>query len=238
MKSLTFYREKLTGAFNRKDGSELPMEEARYVVLDTELTGLDEKKDSIISMGAVKMVGGKIQVADSFYRLVNPGTKFSAKSVVIHEITPSDVSEKPDIKAGIKEFLDFCGDDILVGHCVSIDLSFINKEAKRFFGKPLHNPALDTSAIYERLRRRFSAGETFTFSFRDSGLYEIAKHFGIDVTGAHNALKDAFITAQVFQRFLPMLAGGGVVSIGDLLRIGNPLKGGGGIGTSGEVCNL
>ena len=66
----------MLGLFNRKkkhavDTSRL-IRDTRFVVADTELTGLDEKKDSIVSIGAVRMVGGSINLGDQFYRLVSP----------------------------------------------------------------------------------------------------------------------------------------------------------------------
>jgi DNA polymerase-3 subunit epsilon len=86
-----------------------PITDVPYVVLDTELTGLDEKKDSIISVGALRMHGGKIDLGETFYRLVSPKTMISAQSVVIHEIMPSEVVEKPAIDAVLKEFSIFAG---------------------------------------------------------------------------------------------------------------------------------
>src|ERR1700690_3323657 len=77
--------------------------DAAYVVVDTELTGLNEKKDSIVSIGAVKMTGGKIGLGNTFYRLIHPETTLTAESVVIHEITPSDVSEKPSVDIVLSE---------------------------------------------------------------------------------------------------------------------------------------
>jgi hypothetical protein len=54
----------------------------------------------------------------------------------------------------------------------------------------------------------------------------MAASFDISSNGAHNAVMDAFITAQIFQRFIPWLERSGVMTLGDLLRIGNPEKGG------------
>ncbi|HET6515090.1 MAG TPA: 3'-5' exonuclease [Thermodesulfovibrionales bacterium] len=204
----------------------LPVGKVRYVIIDTELTGLDEKRDSIVSMAAIRMVGGRIDFGDVFYKLVNPETELTAKSIIIHGITPSDVVEKPEIATVLSEFVQFCGNDVVVGHCISVDLAFINREMKRILGYALKNEVLDTSAIYEWIRKRYSSQRTFPSRFTDSGLFDIAEHFGVSVTGAHNAAMDAFITAQVFQRFIPMLTGGGINSIGDLLGIGNPSKGG------------
>jgi DNA polymerase-3 subunit epsilon len=216
----------------------LPIGEMHYAVIDTELTGLDEKRDSIVSIAAVRMVGGRIDLENVFYRLVNPKTELTAESVVIHGITPSEVVEKPGIEKALSEFAQFCGSDVIVGHCVSIDLSFINREMKRIRGSVLKNEALDTSSIYEWVRKRFPSRINLPHTFTDSGLYDIAKFFGIPVNGAHNAAMDAFITAQVFQRFIPMLVEGGVRSIGDLLSLGNPSKGGDRSGASREMYGL
>jgi DNA polymerase-3 subunit epsilon len=212
--------------------------DARYVVIDTELTGLNEKRDSIISIGAVRMTGGRIDLGDVFYRLVHPDTEFRAESVVIHGITPSDVREKPDIDPILTEFLEFCGPDILIGHCISIDLCFMNKEMKRILGSPLKNAALDTYSIYEWLRKRMTSHKAFSAPLRDCSLYGIAKNFGIPANGAHNAVMDAFIAAQVFQRFIPMLLETGVRSMGDLLRVGNPSRGGDRLRSAGEIISL
>jgi DNA polymerase-3 subunit epsilon len=221
-----------------KTAEDRPIGEVSYVVIDTELTGLDEKRDSIVSMAAIRMVGGRIDFDDVFYRLVNPEAALTAESVIIHGITPSDVHEKPDIKTVLEEFLRFCGDDVIVGHCVPIDLAFINKEMKRVFGSPLRNPVVDTSALYEWIRKRDSSARHWPYAFSDSGLFEIAAYFGIPVNGAHNAAMDAFITAQIFQRFLPTLVSGGVTGIGELLSIGNPSKGGERSGVSMGMFNL
>ena len=216
----------------------IPVADMRYVVIDTELTGLDEKRDSIVSIGAIKMAGGKIELQDTFYRLVNPETALTAKSVIIHQITPSEVEKKPAIEQVLAEFLQFCGNDVVIGHCVSIDLSFIDRETKKTSSGTMQNPVLDTSAIYQWIQRRYSSEKALPGSFSDSGLYEIAQYFGIPVNGAHNALMDAFITAQVFQRFLPMLIKGGIERIGDLLILGNPSKGGDRSGAVREMYSL
>jgi DNA polymerase-3 subunit epsilon len=216
----------------------LPFTDVQYTVLDTELTGLNEKKDAIISIGGVRMAGTRIELANSFHQLVKPETRFKPDSVVVHEITPSDVLEKPNIDVILSEFLQFCGTDILVGHCLSIDLSFINREMKRIFGHTIQNPLIDTYKVYEWLRKKVPTKTCFSSSPQDSSLYEIAKCFSIAVRGAHNALIDAFITAQLLQRFMPVLLDIGITTIGDLLKIGHPLEGGDTHKLSSEISNF
>jgi DNA polymerase-3 subunit epsilon len=215
-----------------------PITDVPYVVLDTELTGLDEKKDSIISVGAVRMHGGKIDLGETFYQLASPKTQLSAQSVVIHEIMPSEVVEKPAIDAVLKEFLNFCGNDVLVGHFISIDLGFINREMKRIYGEEIRASALDTFSMYEWLRKRQKSRDCLAAPHAGYRLYDIVKCFSIPVNGAHNALMDAFITAQLFQRFLPLIIESGAKEIGDLLKIGIPFKGGDRFRLSGEFSNF
>jgi DNA polymerase III subunit epsilon len=204
------------------------LNQTSYVFLDTELTGLNERTDSIISIGALKMAEGRIELGNTFYSLVKPNTKsiMNGKSILIHTITPHEVSEERELPAVLSEFLQFCGRDVLVGHCVSIDLSFINKEMKQSLGFPLPNPILDTFTLYSWLWGKWASEPGFSLHPQQVDLYDIAKSFGIPFTGAHNALMDAFITAQVYQRFIPWLERSGVNHLEDLLRIGNPFKGG------------
>ena len=216
----------------------MPITDVPYVVVDTELTGLDEKKDSIVSVGAVRMRGGKIGLGDTFYRLASPKTELSKQSVVIHEIMPSDVIEKPAIDAVLRELLGYCGNDVLVGHFISIDLGFINREMKRIYGAGIRNAALDTFSIHEWLRKRGVTSDCPEMPPARFRLFDIAKCYGIPVNGAHNALMDAYTTAQLFQRFLPLLVGAGAKDIGDLLKIGIPFKGGDRLSLSGEFSNF
>ena len=203
-----------------------PINKVRYAAIDTELTGLDEKTDGIVSLGAVRMTGGTIHAGETFYRLVNPPHEIRAESVVIHEITPSEVREQPDIRTALLEFFAFCGQDVLVGHFVNIDLCFLDRESKCISGKAVTNPVIDTFSVYTWLRKRLPMAEYFSLPETGTSLYDIARTFNIPLAGAHNALQDAFTTAQLLQRFLPLLAEAGATEIGDLLKIGIPFEGG------------
>src|SRR5512138_2402671 len=88
----------------------LPLSQIPFVVLDTELTGLDARRDSVVSVGAVKMAGTRIELGRTYYRLVRPRSDFNHESIVVHGITPDDVAEKPPIDTVAAELLAFCGD--------------------------------------------------------------------------------------------------------------------------------
>lgn len=195
--------------------------EAEYLVFDTELTGLRFRRDSIVSIGAVSMKGTRISLGDSFHRIVEPRTALTGTSVVIHGITPSEASEAPTVDMVLPEFLDLCRGKVLVGHVVSMDLRFINAEMNRIYGKTLPNPAVDTMALYGFLRKR--EGDYCAFHEGVPGradLFSIAREMGIPVTWEHDALYDAFITAQLLQRFLTILPQYGIHTVRDLRRVG------------------
>ncbi len=188
-------------------------------MFDTELTGLQTKKDSIVSLGALKMSGKRIYFGDFFYRIVDPRTELTGRSVVIHGITPSEAIECPSFEILLPEFLDFCGNSILVGHFVNIDINFINVEMKSLYGFGLQNPTIDTSKLYTWMRQKEEEVCAYHGGLsEDLNLFALAKKYNIPVSKAHNALDDAFITAQLFQRFISVLPRYGVKTLKDLLK--------------------
>ncbi len=212
--------------------------DASFVVIDTELTGLNETKDSIVSFGAVRMVGGRISLGDSFYRMVKPKAALTRESVVIHGIMPCDLVHEADSAAVLSEFRAFCGNDILVGHCIEIDLAFITRELDQELGRRLGNRIVDTAALYGWIAGRGLLDRGFQSPSSRADLYRMARCFDIQVVEIHHALADAFITAQLFQRFLPLLKEEGIVTMGDLVRIGNPNRGGDRFRATGDFSNF
>lgn len=202
---------------------DLPIEKAEFVVFDTELTGLDSKRDSVVSVGALRMTGGRIEIGNPFYRIVEPRTKLTAQSIVIHGITPSETEGRPELSELLPEFLEFCGERIIIGHHISMDVAFINAELKRSTGRHLDNPLLDTITLY----RKVCQGGSDTCAYydgaaEDANLLTLARKYDIPVDQAHSALGDAYMTAQLFQRFLSILQGRGISTVRDLLRVGKP----------------
>ncbi|MBU2623250.1 MAG: 3'-5' exonuclease [Proteobacteria bacterium] len=225
LRAIRRYIKERTGPQPDSKHLDRPIDEVHYLVFDTALTGLKLKKDSIVSIGAVKMAGGKIEIGNTYYRLVAPRTDLTGQSVIIHGITPSEVSKEPDIDTLLPEFLGFCGNSIIVGHFISIDLGFINKEMMQLYGSPMKNQAVGTFILYQWIKQN----EEEPCAYHESGqedisLSALADKYGISVSSAHNALDDAYVTAQIFQRFISVLPGLGVRNLKDLLRIGKPLK--------------
>lgn len=98
-----------------------------YVSIDLETTGLNPKRDKIIEIGAVKIrEGGEVA---HFSTLINPGRTLEPRIVELTGIRDEDLIHAPDIKEVLPELLAFLGEDVLLGHRIAFDYSFVKKAA-------------------------------------------------------------------------------------------------------------
>lgn len=200
-----------------------PWAEADLVVFDTELTGLDLKRNSIISIGAVRMRGRRVLVGQTFYRLVRPSSDVKREGVLVHGLRPADLVSADGAAEVLCDFLAFAGDAVLVGHFVDLDRSFVDRALKTSFGVGLKSPVIDTVSVYDFLVENVTA-----FSKHHGGislkkdLFSLTEKYGITIEKAHDALYDAYLTAQLLQRFLHFLPSAGVHRVRDLLSVGRP----------------
>ncbi len=200
-----------------------PLAEADLVVFDTELTGLDLKRDAIISIGAVRMRGARIYPGKTFYRLLRPTAELKHQGVVVHGLRHADLETAGEPESVLADFLAFAGDGVLAGHFVHLDTSFLHRALKTTFGAGLKSPSVDTVSVHDWLVDNDPA-----FARHHGGislkkdLFTMARRYGIPVATAHDALYDAYLAAQLLQRFLPFLQRSGVRRLKDLLSVGRP----------------
>ncbi len=190
-----------------------------FVVLDTELTGLNEKEDHIISIGAILMKERRISLGDIFYRILNPQGKLKRESVLIHELTYSELEKCPEIKPIIMEFVNFIKDRPIVGHFLEIDLKFLKREIKNNLKIKFEPVAIDTYIIFNWLIERGLISHKFKGA---KSLPQIAEAFDIKVETLHDALYDAFITAQIFQREIALIQSVQLSWFDFIKKIGRP----------------
>lgn len=166
-------------------GEESAMQSA-YLVLDIETTGLDPKTEKIIEIGAARVRDG--QVVETYQTFVNPGRKLTERIVELTGITDDMLCDAPYIETALPAFLVFAGEDVLLGHSVRFDYSFLKRAAvnlKCTFEKK----AVDTLKL-----ARLCLPELPSRS-----LGALCGHYEITHT-AHRALGDALATHVLYQK--------------------------------------
>jgi DNA polymerase-3 subunit epsilon len=183
---------------------ERPLAELRYTVFDTETTGLEPSAgDEIISIGAVRIVNGRLLEHEVYEQLVDPRRPLARESVKIHGITPEMVAGQPGAEFVLPQFHAFCEGSVLVAHNAAFDMRFLQlKEAAT--GARFDHPVLDTLLL-----------STVVHPTREEHKLEaIATRMGVNVFGRHTALGDAMVTAEIFLRLIPLLQERGIVTLG------------------------
>lgn len=196
----------------------VPLRSLRFVVLDTELTSLDRRTNRLLSVGAIAMQGASIRIGEQFYRVVRQEVEIPAESILVHGLRPVDIAngEAPD--AVLDALREFVGDAVLVGHFFGIDRNVLRKELK-LTGGSLENPAIDTARVCHWLESHQARYAGLDESEERLDLAAIAERYGLEAHDAHHALYDAYVTAQLWQRFIPKLEAAGAETLRAALRI-------------------
>ena len=181
---------------------EAPIGQVRFVVLDSETTGLDPRNDRLITIGAVAVVDGDIVIEDSFDSLIRLSGNTSA--VTVHGITRDESLKGVEEPEALEAFLEYLRDGVIVGHHIGHDIATLNAACTRHWGATLLNRSLDTMDLTLHLERGGAfAGRP---AIRRFTLDALCGLFGVIPHDRHTASGDAFITAQVFLRLLRLAA--------------------------------
>lgn len=179
-----------------------PIEQVRFVVLDSETTGLDPRKDRIVTIGAIAVLNHEILIEDSFEALLK--VDYNSSAVTVHGVTREESRAGIDEPAALEGFLKYLGDGVIVGHHIVHDVEIFNAGYERLFGFRLQNPSLDTMSLTLHLERDGAfAGRP---PIQEYSLDALCILFDIIPHDRHTAPGDAFMTALVFQRLLRLAA--------------------------------
>jgi DNA polymerase-3 subunit epsilon len=166
-----------------------PHVRARYVVVDTETTGLDMRSDRIIAIGAAGISARALSLSDCFATVLRQSKASADANILIHGIGGEVQLAGDEPKAGILDFLDYVGNAPLVAFRAEFDRTMLVRALKSILGVPFHHPWIDLAFLLPAL---FPGAECNT-------LDEWLAHFNIAPAARHQALADAFATAQLLQ---------------------------------------
>lgn len=180
------YEEEEKKPLHRCVGKRLRIFPESYVVIDTETTGLDPSKDELIEVAALKICNGEI--SGSFQSLLRPSQEVSGFVTQLTGITNEMLTGAPCAEEIWNDFLEFVGDDIIIGHNIRFDINFIYDYSVKYQGIPFGNDFVDTLYISRQ----------YIHDVPNHQLSTLADYFHFSAVNAHRALANCEVANQIY----------------------------------------
>ncbi|WP_236702669.1 exonuclease domain-containing protein [Thalassomonas actiniarum] len=170
-----------------------PVFEVPVLALDFETTGLDAKKDQLLSAGFVEISTGEICLKSRYHQIVKTRGLLDEDNVVIHQITDSAKEQGAELAQVVEKILTALAGKVMLVHFARIEITFLRQACLELYGMAPVFPVIDTLMVAKRrLDKRdlpFDASDLRLDNLRQS--HQLPAHF------AHNALNDALATAEL-----------------------------------------
>ena len=170
-----------------------------WVTLDCETTGLDRRRDEIISIGAVRIVGERLLTSERLELLVQPERGVSPESVRIHRLRSKDVAGGLPAPEAVRRLLHFIGSRPLVGYYLEFDVAMLNRIARPLLGMPLPQRSIEVSALYHDYKfRQLPPYQQHDNAGIDLRFESMMRDLDLPLRDAHDALNDAVMAGLAF----------------------------------------
>jgi DNA polymerase III subunit epsilon len=166
------------------------IEDARFVVIDVETTGLDVHRSDLLSVGLVPVYLDGIELGgltEILVRRENNG--FNRETLVVHGITPTESAAGVHTEEALTQVLEHVGKSWLVAFHADFDRAMLSRATRRHLGVKLTNPFLDMAWLLPAFYTESTAGLR--------PLDEWLGHFGIAAPARHRASGDALVTGEL-----------------------------------------
>ena len=157
----------------------------KFVAVDIETTGLNPTTERIIEIGAVCVEDGEI--TGEFDMLINPGRQLSSFITDLTGITDTMLKDAPTVQDALPHFLEFVGEDVLLGHHLSFDYSFLKKNIINIKGS-FERLGMDTLKIARKALPKLES----------HSLSSLCEYYHIYNAHAHRACEDARATVELY----------------------------------------
>jgi DNA polymerase III subunit epsilon len=197
-----------------RSGRRAPWRAAAFACLDFETTGLDLRRDEVVSFGVVPVLGGRVDLGGAVYREVAPPATPTVPSIRIHHLRPTDLAAAPALDAVAPLLAEAIGERFLLAWAAGLEIAFL----RRTFGGSRWRwraRTIDVRRLVQALDRADRPGPV---PLEPVSLEAAAERFGVPVEQTHHALDDAFMTAQLFLVVADRLGGRGPLSVRALLH--------------------
>lgn len=161
----------------------------RWVVVDLETSGLNLNRDQVLSIGAMVIEDGAIDLGQAFERTLLRTHNPLKPSVLLHGLGPSAIAAGSDPADALLDFMAFVGNSPLLAFHAPFDQHMLSRALKDSLGYGLQHPFMDVAALAPMLCPHVN--------LREAGLDQWIEHFNLQVQDRHNASADALATAEL-----------------------------------------
>jgi len=170
------------------------------VAIDTETTGLEPTKARVVEIAAIRLANGRLDTAEPFRRLIQPGEAIPAAATQIHGIDAAAVADAPTFAEVWDGFSAHVSNMVVIGHTLGFDLAVLKRECERagIAWRPV--VSLDI-----RLLAQVAEPQLAGYALED-----LAAWLGIEIGARHSALGDANAAGRIFCALVPKLRDRGV----------------------------
>ena len=179
------------------------LDEARWVVLDVETSGLDPQRDQLLAIAAIALrvdwAGRRLSIAlgDSFEVVLRQSSLARDRdNILLHGIGLQRQRDGVPPEQGLRAFAAFIGDAPLLAFHAPFDQAMMGRYVREHLGAGLRNRWADIEQLcavtHEKVRAR--------------ALDEWMAHFGIVCAERHQAAADTLAECELLQRIWPQIA--------------------------------
>ena len=183
------------------------------IAVDLELTGLDRRKDQIIAIGWTLIDEARIRMGGNRHILVAADQSVGS-SAAIHELMDHEVAAGEPLERGLEQLFTAATGRLWVFHHALLDLDFLKAAVRKWAGTTPAFLVLDTMQIEHRQRHR----RDVPVKQGDMQLGQLRKQYGLPRYKGHNALSDAFATAELTLAIAARLDPDGPLALKPYLR--------------------
>lgn len=184
------------------------IDQTRFVVVDVETSGLDPRRDRLLSIGGITVEHMRIAPRDAFNVVVRNEKPSTRENVLVHGLTPTRQAAGEMPEQVLTKFLDFAGKAPCVAFHAAFDRAVLDRALRAELGVRLSNPWLDMAQLVPAL---FPEARLVNGTLDDWLAY-----FRLRVHTRHDAIHDAHATAELLLIALARATARGISTLAQL----------------------
>ena len=178
-----------------------PLDRLPMIAIDCETTGLNPRRDRIVSFAAIRIAEGlRVDEQPTLDLLIDPGVEIPERATAVHGIDRARLAGSPTLATAYDRIVESLAGSVVIGHFVGFDLAILGREAARLRRPWREPPSLDTASLASALGYRADTTD----------LEPLLARVGIMSRGGrHTAAGDARMAADLFVALAHRLIGQG-----------------------------